>query len=337
MAGKSKKKTTKNQNQSKNTMIYVILIVILIIVALFAGRQEQAQQQEQEQQNGLQIFDGDEEIPEDYNFTISDAEFQVHVIDVGQGDSILIMADGKAMLIDAAESKSANKIISYLQAQNVTELEYAATTHLHADHIGGYPKVMAAVKPKTVIESVCPESILPTTQVYEKYLKAIEASGAKYQTMKTGDTFTLGNANITVLAPISEHASSLNNTSLVLRVQYDDVVCIFTGDMELPEEKTLVASSVEMPENFLKADFLKAGHHGSDTSSGEAFLAEVQPKYVGISCGVDNKYGHPAQSTLEHLRAYTDEVHITAEEGDVVFLYDADTKQEKIVTSKNEE
>ena len=335
MAEKSNKKVTKNSNQSKNSMIYTILIIILVGIALFAGRQEQAQQQEQ--QNGLQILDGDEELPENYNFTISDAEFQVHVIDVGQGDSVLVMADGQAMLIDAAESKSANKIISYLQAQNVTELEYAATTHLHADHIGGYPKVMTAVKPKNVIESICPDTILPTTKVYEKYLQGIEASGAKYQEMKAGDTFTLGNADITVLAPISEHASSLNNTSLVLRVQYDDVVCIFTGDMELPEEKTLVASSVEMPEDFLKADFLKAGHHGSDTSSGADFLAKVQPKYVGISCGVDNKYGHPAQSTLEHLRAYTDEVHITAEEGDVVFLYDADTRQEKIVTSKNGE
>jgi len=332
VAEKSNKKINKNPNQSRNSVIYVILIIVLIGIALYAGRQEQTQQQP-EQQNSLQIFDGDEEIPQDYNFTVSDAEFQVHVIDVGQGDSILVMADGKAMLIDAAESKSANKIISYLQAQNVTELEYAATTHLHADHIGGYPKVMSAVKPKTVIESICPESILPTTKVYEKYLQGIEASGAKYQTMKAGDTFTLGNANITVLAPISEHSASLNNTSLVLRVQYDDVVCIFTGDMELPEEKTVVASSVDLPEHFLKADFLKAGHHGSDTSSGEAFLAEVQPEYVGISCGVDNKYGHPAQSTLEHLRAYTDEVHITAEEGDVVFLYDADTKQEKIVTS----
>ena len=330
MAGKPKKNTTPNQGNSKNNIIYAIVVIVLCAVALFAGRQEQ---QQQEQANSLQIFDGDDEIPQNDNFTISDAEFQVHMIDVGQGDSILVMADGQAMLIDAAESKASSAIISYLQAQNVTELEYAVATHLHADHIGGYPKVMGAVKPKNVIESICPESILPTTQTYEKYLKAIEESGAKYQALKAGDTFTLGNASITVLAPISEHASSLNNTSLVLRVQYDDVVCIFTGDMELPEEKTLVASSVEMPENFLKADFLKAGHHGSDTSSGEAFLAEVQPEYVGISCGVDNKYGHPAQSTLEHLKAYTDEVHITAEEGDIVFLYDADTRQKKIVTS----
>ena len=309
------------QNTTRNKMIYIIVIVILVIVALISGRYS------------TQVQESDLQIIQDQNITVSDAEFQVHVIDVGQGDSIFVSADGQTMLIDAAESSAGDKILSYLNAQNITELNYAAATHMHADHIGSFPKVFASVKPKIMLEPVFQDSLIPTTKTYEKYLDAVEASGAEYKALKTGDTFTLGNAQVTVLAPVSEHASSLNNTSLVLRVQYDDIVCIFTGDMETPEEKTILST---VDNTLLKADFLKAGHHGSDTSSGEAFLEQVQPKYVAISCGVDNKYGHPAESTLEHLRNYTDNIYITAQQGDIVFLYDKDTKTCNVVTNGKE-
>lgn len=319
-----KKKTlpAQQQNTTRNKIIYIIVIIILIIVALISGRYS------------TQVQESDLQIIQDQNITVSDAEFQVHVIDVGQGDSILVSADGQTMLIDAAESSAGDKILRYLNAQNITELNYAAATHMHADHIGGFPKVFASVKPKIMLEPVFEDSLIPTTKTYEKYLDAVEASGAEYKELKTGETFTLGNAQVTVLAPVSEHASSLNNTSLVLRVQYDDIVCIFTGDMETPEEKTVLST---VDNSLLKADFLKAGHHGSDTSSGEAFLEQVQPKYVAISCGVDNKYGHPAESTLEHLRNYTDNIYITAQQGDIVFLYDKDTKTCNVVTNGKEQ
>jgi len=319
---KKNKEPSKTSGSSRNKMIYTVVVVILTIIALISGRFSTEQQ---EQQSDLQIFNQE--------FTVSDAEFQVHVIDVGQGDSILVSADGETMLIDAAESSASAKIISYLNAQNITTLDYAVATHMHADHIGGFPKVLGAVGLKNMLEPVYQDSLIPTTKTYEKYLDAVEASGAKYTAMKTGDSFTLGSAKIDVLAPVSEHASSLNNTSLVLRVQYDDIVCIFTGDMETPEEKTIL-NTVDNAQ--LKATFLKAGHHGSDTSSGEAFLEQVRPEYVAISCGVDNKYGHPAESTLEHLRAYTDNVYITAQQGDVIFLYDKDTKSAQMLTNGKE-
>jgi len=319
---KNKTLPEQQQNNTRNKIIYIIVVVILVIVALISGRYS------------TQVQESDLQIIQEQNITVSDAEFQVHVIDVGQGDSILVSADGQTMLIDAAESSAGDKILSYLNAQNITELNYAAATHMHADHIGGFPKVFASVKPKIMLEPVFEDSLIPTTKTYEKYLDAVEATGAEYKQLKTGDSFTLGNAQVTVLAPVSEHASSLNNTSLVLRVQYDDIVCIFTGDMETPEEKTVLST---VDNTLLKADFLKAGHHGSDTSSGEAFLEQVQPKYVGISCGVDNKYGHPAESTLEHLRNYTDNVYITAQQGDIVFLYDKDTKTCNVITNGKEQ
>lgn len=308
------------QETSKNKLIYSIVVAILTIVALISGQ--------------YALPEGQSDTQPNQNITVSDAEFQIHMIDVGQGDSILISSDGETMLIDAAESSASEKIISYLNAQGITELDYAAATHMHADHIGSFPKVFNSVKPKVMLEPIFQDSLIPTTKTYEKYLDAVDASGAEYQSLKAGDSFTLGNAQITVLAPVSEEASSLNNTSLVFRIQYEDIVCLFTGDMESPEEKAMLSA---VDGSQLKATFLKAGHHGSDTSSGEALLEQVQPKYVGISCGVDNKYGHPAESTLEHLRAYTDNIYITAEQGDIVFLYDQDTKACNVITSGKEQ
>ncbi|MDE5883834.1 MAG: MBL fold metallo-hydrolase [Oscillospiraceae bacterium] len=306
--------------KTKNKIIYAILVTILSAVALITGR--------------YSVSEENQTVQSDQEITLADAEFQVHVIDVGQGDSILVCADGETMLIDAAESKSSTEILDYLASQNVTELNYAAATHMHADHIGSFPKVLEQIKPEHVIEPVYADSLIPTTKTYERYLDAVEATGAEYTAMKAGDSFTLGNAQITVLAPVDESAKDLNNTSLVLRIQYDDIVCLFTGDMEVQEEKTILGNLENL--GLLKATFLKAGHHGSDTSSGEDFLAQVQPKYVAVSCGVNNKYGHPVQSTLDHLAVWTDQIYITAQQGDIVFYYDKDTKSCDITTSGKE-
>ncbi|MDE5563546.1 MAG: MBL fold metallo-hydrolase [Oscillospiraceae bacterium] len=312
MANKKDQKVTNSKN-SKSTTLYAFVVAILLVVALISGRVST----EQSGQSG--------------GLAASDAPFQVHVMDVGQGDSVLVIVDGHAMLIDGSVSKASSKIISYLESQNITELEYVAATHLHADHIGGLPKVIEAYPPKQVVESICPDKLLPVTNTYEHYLDAVEASGAEYLALSAGDEFQLGGALVTVLAPVSEDADDLNNTSLVLKIEYGDCTCIFTGDMEAEEEETILSGAYD-----LRADFLKVGHHGSSTSSSEAFLAAVQPDYAAISCGVDNSYGHPHAETLEKLKGYTDNVYVTAEEGDIVFLYDAATNQSQIVTANAE-
>lgn len=300
--------------KTKNKIIYAVVVAILSAVALLTGRYSVAEESQQNQ-----------------DITVADAEFQVHVIDVGQGDSILVCADGETMLIDTAESSASAEILDYLGSQNITDLDYAVATHMHADHIGSFQKVFTQIRPAHVIEPIYRDSLIPTTKTYERYLDTIEEIGAEYQSLKAGDSFTLGNAQVTVLAPVDETAKDLNNTSLVLRIQYDDIVCLFTGDMEVQEEKTILGNTPD-----LKADFLKVGHHGSDTSSSEEFLAQVQPKYAAISCGVNNKYGHPADRTLEHLAAWTDQVYITAQQGDIIFYYDKDTKSCNMTASGKE-
>lgn len=298
--------------KSRNVWIYCIVIAILTGVVLFNARNSVPQKQE--------------------SFTVSDAAFQVHVMDVGQGDSILVLSDGHAMLIDAAETQASAKILTYLETQGVTALDYAVATHLHADHIGSFPQVLEQVTAAHIMEAPCRDDLLPTSGTYEAYLDAVEVSGAEYSIVQAGERFQLGGASVEVLAPASEEAESLNNTSLVLKICYEDVVCLFTGDMENSEEAELLAGGYD-----LKADFLKVGHHGSNTASGEAFLARVQPEFAAISCSADNAYGHPAKETLDKLAAYTEHVCITAEDGDIVFVYDADTKEKRIVTGGSEE
>ncbi len=300
-----KKRSIPKKKKSGNSMLYCIVVVILSFIALMSGRLST------QQQGNLQQGD----------FAASDAEFQVHVIDVGQADSILVIADGEAMLIDAAESKNAQTILDYLADQNVTELKYAVATHMHSDHIGGYPGVLAGIKAQTVLEPVCPDSLIPTTKIYERYLDAVEANGAKLHAADAWETFALGNAKITVLGPVSENAKDLNDTSLVLRVDYGDISCLFTGDMEEAEETEILAGGAK-----LNVDFLKVGHHGAKTSSSEAFLAAVTPQYAAISCGVDNDYGHPTPEALARLGVHTDQIRMTSEEGSLLFAYDKDTR-----------
>lgn len=306
-----KKSRMPHRNKTSNTTLYVFVVVVLFAMACLNGRFAQLEQ-------GY--------------FADVDADFQVHVIDVGQADSILVIADGEAMLIDAAETGEAGIIRSYLKNCGITKLRYAAATHMHNDHIGGFPGVLSEIPAETVLEPVYADSLVPTTAIYERYLDAVDACGAKLHAAKAGETFTLGGAEITVLGPVSENAKNLNDTSLVLRVEYGNAACIFTGDMETPEEKELLQSGAD-----LNADFLKVGHHGADTSSGRSFLSAVSPQYAAISCGKDNDYGHPSQKVLDRLAEFTQDVYITAEQGSVVFSYDKETDTCKLITERNAE
>lgn len=308
---RQKRPQLQKKKKTKNVVLYCIVVVILFAIACVSGRYSM-------------------EHPASLKAALADTELQVHVMDVGQGDSILVIADGEAMLIDAAESSSAEAICTYLQKLGITKLKYAVSTHGHADHIGGFPQVLAQCPAERVMEPVYADSLVPTTKTYENFLDAADACGASLNAMQAGDSFQLGGAKVEVLGPVSEDASDLNNASLVLRLTYEDVSCLFTGDMEIPEETDILESGADV-----SADFLKVGHHGSDTSSGEAFIAAVRPKYAAVSCGVDNEYGHPCEEPMDRLKRYGTEVYVTAEEGDLVFAYDRESGSCGFV--KNEE
>ena len=220
-----------------------------------------------------------------------EGELSLVVLDVGQGDSLLLCSEGKWALVDAGTPESAPVVLKALKDSGVSSLELAVATHPHADHIGGMAAVLDACPPG---EFWMPDAV-HTSAAYENMLDAVERSGADAVLAQTGDTFALGSARITVLSPGGDapYAGSLNNMSLVLLCEGGGVRLLLTGDAELPVEQALLQNGLP------QADVLKAGHHGSSTSSSRAFLQAVRPRYAVISCAAGNSYGHPHRETLE--------------------------------------
>lgn len=240
----------------------------------------------------------------------------VHFIDVGQGDSILAESNGHYMLIDAGENDQAGTVISYLKAQGVTKLDYVIGTHPHSDHIGGLDKVIDTFP----VDKVILPPVEHTTKTFEDVLDSIASRGLKITKPTPGDSYDLGDASFTILSPVKDYGSDLNNWSVGVRLTYGDNSFVMCGDAENQAEEDIIKNGA-----VLKADVLKAGHHGSSTSTSDAFLKKVSPSWVVIQCGKGNSYGHPHKETMEKLKKAGCQVLRTDEEGTITAFSDGKT------------
>ena len=237
-----------------------------------------------------------------------DGELAVHFIDVGQGDAILLSCDGETAIVDAGTPQCEEDLLSYLQSQNIGKPKYIFATHPHADHIGS----MAAVVDTFGCENFIMPEMVSYTQTFENMLSSVEQAGCQTAYGVAGDTFTLGDAQLKLLWPTEGFdTSDPNEISLVLQVTYGEYSFLLTGDAGKDAEEGFL-SQVQ------PVTVLKAGHHGSDTSSTEAFLQKAQPEYVVISVGAGNSYGHPSPAMLERLDENC-QVLRTDEKGSIVF------------------
>ncbi len=245
-------------------------------------------------------------------------EMKVHFIDIGQGDSELVECDGKYMLIDAGDVGKGSDVIFYLKSQNVDKLDYIIATHPHADHIGGMADVINEYGADTFITT----SKTATTKCYENMLKAISNKGMKITTPKNGDTYSLGSASFEIITPDdgTDFGDEANNYSVGIKLTYGNTSFVMCGDAEKETEQMIVDSGKN-----ISADVLKCGHHGSSTSTSEAFLDKVNPTYAVISCGKDNKYGHPHKETISKLESRGIEYFRTDELGTIVAVSDGNT------------
>lgn len=223
---------------------------------------------------------------------VTDDGFKIHFIDVGQALSVLVECEGKFMLYDGGNVDDGSLIVSYLQAQGVEQLEYLFCSHAHEDHVGGLAAALAYF-PVYHVYSPVTEG---TTACFKNFVKYTQQQNLAVEVPTVGDVWQLGSARIELLGPVAQY-SDTNDTSLVLRIDYGSTSYLLTGDMEKTAESDLVASGAN-----LKADVLQVGHHGSSTSTGYAFLNDVLPEMGIISCGENNKYGHPHDETLSILR-----------------------------------
>ena len=259
------------------------------------------------------------------------SEMTVHFLDVGQGDCILVQTPDAHMLIDAGDNAHAQSVLDYLQAHGVNELTYVVATHPHTDHIGGMDEVLNTLPVQRILMPRLSENNIPTSATYRKFLTAVKDSGAKVIAAKPGMTFSVGQAECTVLAPGTQ-SDKLNNMSVVLRVDWGESSFLFTGDAETASEKEILSGGYA---EFLSADVLKLGHHGSSSSSLNAFLKAVNPSYAVISCGAGNDYGHPHRETMEKMNKMQVPVLRTDEQGSIRFITDGEklrweTQYEKV-------
>lgn len=234
--------------------------------------------------------------------------FQMHFLDVGQALSVLVECDGQYMLYDGGNVDDGSMVVSYLQKQGVEELQYVFCSHAHEDHVGGLAAALAFFPANHVYSPVTEAS----TKCFQDFVKYTQQQGLQVEVPTVGTVWQLGGATVTMLGPVAQY-SETNDTSIVLRVDYGATSFLLTGDMESDAERDLVNSGAN-----LKADVLQVGHHGSSTSTSYLFLNAVLPEMGVISCGVNNKYGHPHEETLSILRDAGVDVYRTDLLGTVV-------------------
>lgn len=221
----------------------------------------------------------------------------VQVLDVGQGDSILITTGDTAVLIDGGEYAAAPVICDALRQQGIGKLDAVILTHPHSDHYGGLRPVLERFSADAFYTAAVPADQLPTVTSYARLIETLSKQKIPSSYLAAGDTLAVGQGSLTVLSPAKgARYDSLNNYSLVLRLEFGSTAFLFAGDAEMQVEEQLLLSG-----GSLAADVFKAGHHGSTSSCTEAFVTAVSPRIAVITVGADNRYDLPKESVLACL------------------------------------
>lgn len=249
-----------------------------------------------------------------YNFIykiFSPPHLEVHFIDVGQGDSTLIIADdGKTMLIDSGLDVMSDRLIGYISNLNIKKIDYLIATHADADHIGAMDKIVDYFDIGYFSMPIFQSNSIE----YKELADSLSKKNIKLTPIQRKDSFTMDNLKFIVLNPAGNNSSSdTNSQSIVLKMDYGNVSMMFMGDAGIAIEDEILSAFPN-----IKADVLKLGHHGSSTSSSEYFVKRIAPKFAVISCGIDNKYNHPSQIVLNVIKKHNIGYFRTDKQGSIV-------------------
>lgn len=311
----TRKKRTRRKGKTAGG---VSLFALLIVLALFLLDRQ-----------GIVDFQSMFPVPAANPSVVSaDGErLEVIYFDVGQGDSELLRipkGDGSYhhLLIDSGESGYAEGLISSLEDMGVKTLDTVVVTHPHSDHMGGMASILRHFTVGALYMPETAEQDTPTTRVYEDLLDAVEEQSIPMHRLEEGGSLGLPDTvKVRIFSPEAGRAyGELNNYSGVIRIAYGNTSFLFTGDAEALVEKEILDKGYQPG-----TDVLHLGHHGSSTSSTEDFLRAVSPDFAVISCGKDNKYGHPHKEVLDRLNALGCTVYRTDENGTIAAYSDGNT------------
>lgn len=235
--------------------------------------------------------------------------FSLHVLNVGQGQAILVEADGHYSLIDGGPRASSSYVVSYLKQQGVEKLDYLIASHYDEDHISGLIGTLHVFSVDTIL---CPD-YSSDTQIYESFIDVAEVSGAAMIHPYAGEEYISGDMDLLIVGPDNYESDTENNRSIAVKLSYGDVSIMVGGDAESKAEETMISSGLD-----LDADIYLANHHGSDTSSTDNFLNAVTPVYTIISCGKGNAYGHPTEAALERIQNAGSFLYRTDIQGEII-------------------
>ena len=229
---------------------------------------------------------------------------KITVLDVGQGDSILIESDTQNILVDTGPPESREKLMAALST--VDKIDKLIITHPHADHVGN---AFYLIENKPVLMAY-DNGFISASSYYLNYLAGLSLEGIDHVSLKAGDSLKIDDATLTFLNPSGDFDT--NNNSLAFRLSYGDFSMFFTGDIGFLAEAEILSRG-----GNLQSTVLKAAHHGSKTSSSYNFLQAVNPEAVVISTGAGNRFNHPSKEAVSVFRRFTNKIYCTAFNGSV--------------------
>ena len=255
--------------------------------------------------------------------TTANGTLEVHYINVGQSVSTLVVGpDGETMLVDTGHyNDDGEHVIAYLQRHDVERIDHLVTSHNDADHIGGNGAIIDYYETEADgIGAVYDPGIAASTRTYGEYLDAVEEHGVTLYETREGDSIRFGEVDVDVLGPPEPYLENeaRNENSIVLRLTHGETSFMLSGDAEDDQEAYLVAEYGDA----LRSTVLKAGHHGSSSSSSGAFIDAVDPRVAVVSSAYDSQYGHPHEEVLQRFADRSIPTYWTATHGDVVFVSD---------------
>lgn len=239
-----------------------------------------------------------------------DGNLKIYYLDVGQGDSILIQTEESNMLIDAGTNESGPKLVDYLNGLGIKELDYVIATHPHEDHIGGMDDIINNFE----IDTFFMPDVITTTKTFGDVLDALERKGLSFDIPEIDSSFEFHDAKIDILYTGTD-SNDLNNSSIVLKLTYGENKFLFMADAPVSVENKILNKGIQ-------SDVLKVGHHGSEYSTANEFLDEVNPEFAIISVGKNNSYNHPSELILDKLSSKDIKVFRTDLNGSILVISD---------------